>query len=46
MGLEDWIPLPEAVETARFEGLIGADESVAKISRALVDLLREDRIQV
>jgi hypothetical protein len=46
LGLEDWIPLPEAVESTRFEGLSGADESVAKISRALVDLLREDRIQV
>ena len=46
LGLEDWIPLPEAVEAARFEGLVRADESVAKISRALVDLLREGRIQV
>lgn len=39
LGLEDWIPLPEAVETVRFEGLVGGDESVSKISRALVDLL-------
>lgn len=46
LGLEDWISLPEAVDSMRFEGLLVADESIDKISRALVDLLREDRIQV
>jgi hypothetical protein len=46
LGLEDWIPLPEAVEAVRFEGLVGADGSVSKISHALVDLHREELIQV
>jgi len=45
LALEDWIPLFEALEAMRFEGFIGADESVATISDALVDLLRAERIR-
>jgi hypothetical protein len=45
LGLEDWIPLPEAVEDALHEGRVGVGDS-ACVSNALVELLREGLIEV
>ena len=46
LGLEDWISLPEAVETRTFEGLLAIDDSLDAVSLPLLALLREGRIQV
>ena len=46
LGLEDWIPLPEALEAMKSDGLVTDDQAVEAISRALLDLLRADLIQV
>jgi hypothetical protein len=46
LGLEDWIPLPEAVEAMTVEGLTDAADGVEAISSALRDLLASGQIQV
>jgi len=46
LGLEDWIPLPEILETPEVRPLIEGEAAVDVVSRALVDLLTRDRIQV
>ena len=46
LGLEDWIPLPEILETPEVRPLVEGGAAVILVSRALVDLLARDRIQV
>ena len=46
LGLEDWIPLPEIFTTPEVHNLIDSDRAIEAVSLALVDLLRQSRIQV
>jgi hypothetical protein len=46
LGLEDWIPLPEAVSEPEVLEAVGAHSPVAAIAAALTELLREDRIRL
>jgi hypothetical protein len=46
LGLEDWIPLPEICATPEIRGLSEHDQEVKNVAHALVQLLRQGRIQV
>ena len=46
LGLEDWIPLPEIVATPEVRSVVDSDRATELVSLALVDLLRQGRIQV
>jgi hypothetical protein len=46
LGLEDLIPLPEILATPEVDELGAEYRHIQKISAALVELLREQRIQV
>ena len=46
LGLEDRIPLPEAVADMRSEGLVADERAAEAVSLALRDLLAADLIQV
>lgn len=46
LGLEDWIPLPEALDTPEVRPLVEEGQAVGLVAGALVDLLVQDRIQV
>jgi hypothetical protein len=46
LGLEDWIPLPEIAETPEIRGSIDSGQAIADIAAALVELLKQGRIQV
>ncbi|CAN5251010.1 hypothetical protein BH11ACT1_BH11ACT1_06920 [soil metagenome] len=46
LGLEDWIPLPEIVATPEVRSVVDCDRATEMVSLALVDLLRQGRIQV
>jgi hypothetical protein len=46
LGLEDWIPLPEVCTTPEIRDLSEGDQAIEKVSKALVDLLREGRVQI
>jgi hypothetical protein len=46
LGLEDWIPLPETLDAQEVRPLVEEGKAVGLVSRALVDLLAQDRIQV
>ncbi|MGN8244412.1 hypothetical protein ACTHAM_001315 [Cellulomonas soli] len=46
LGLEDWIPLPEILDTPEVRPLVEEGAAVGLVSRALVDLLVQRRIQV
>lgn len=46
LGLEDWIPLPEILDTPEVRPLVEDGTAVGLVCRALVDLLAQDRIQV
>lgn len=46
LGLEDWIALPEIAVTPELRALARGDEATERVARALVELLRQGRIQV
>ena len=46
LGLEDWIPLSEVVATPEVRSVVDSDRATEMVSLALVDLLRQGRIQV
>jgi hypothetical protein len=46
LGLEDWIPLPEILDTPEVRPLVEGEAAVHLVARALVDLLAQNRIQV
>ena len=46
LGLEDWIPLPEILETPEVRPLVAGRGAIDLVSRALVELLARDQIQV
>lgn len=46
LGLEDFIPLPEAIAAPEVLAAISSDRPVDAVARALVDLLRKDLVQV
>jgi hypothetical protein len=47
MGLEDWIPLPEAVATAELRQAVSADRDAwVAVSDALKDLVLEGRVRL
>jgi len=46
LGLEDFIPLPEALSESEALSTMRGDRLVDEVARALVDLLRRDLIQV
>ena len=47
LGLEDWIPLPEAVTAVEVRAALRGDrEAWPAVSEALKDLLREHRVQL
>ena len=46
LGLEDWIPLPEAVGIPEVREAVGDRSPVAAIAAALRELLLEDRIRL
>ena len=46
LGLEDWIPLPEILDTPEVRPCVEEGRVVGLVSRALVDLVAQDRIQV
>ncbi|MBT0995416.1 hypothetical protein KIN34_14090 [Cellulomonas sp. DKR-3] len=46
LGLEDWIPLPEILDTPEVRPLVEGEAAIHRVSSALVDLLAQDLIQV
>lgn len=46
LGLEDWIPLPEIFATPEVRPHVEGRAAIGLVSRALIDLLEETRIQV
>jgi hypothetical protein len=46
LGLEDLIPLPEAVATPELRAAAGERDLIDTIARALGELVREDRIRL
>lgn len=46
LGLEDWISLPEILETPEVRPLVAGGTGVGLVSRALVELLVRGQIQV
>ena len=46
LGLEHWIPLSEIVATPEVRSVVDSDRATEMVSLALVDLLRQGRIQV
>jgi len=46
LGLEDWFPLAEILATPEVGSIIDSERAIETVSLALVDLLRQGRIQV
>jgi hypothetical protein len=46
LGLEDWIPIPEALGTPEIRDALGPEDGVEKVSEALAALVASDQVRL